>query len=230
MFILTDGKNYVMENPMKHGEYISTTSPIQAKEFTWKQTRALLQNKKKSMAWIRSYTPVNQETGIYDKNLKYSKGNGGCYLGENDIKFDESIIEKIYEETKSIIELASWSVAQLKAYEQQLLCGLSKYDSAESDIVHALQKYKEDNSGKKAQAHKMAQIGYLLDDIRDKHKNIKQCLNYIRVMKDSITYGYSIEKVKLEFEKAKHSNYKGRTEYYQKALGLLNFGGKLDDM
>ena len=34
MFILTDGKNYVMENPMKIGEFISTTSPIQAKEFT----------------------------------------------------------------------------------------------------------------------------------------------------------------------------------------------------
>ena len=52
MFILTDGKNYVMENPMKVGEYISTTSPIQAKEFTYKQARTLLQNKKKSLSWI----------------------------------------------------------------------------------------------------------------------------------------------------------------------------------
>ena len=34
MFILTDGKNYVMENPMKQGVYLQTTSPIQAKEFT----------------------------------------------------------------------------------------------------------------------------------------------------------------------------------------------------
>lgn len=31
MFILTDGKNYVMENPMQQGGYLSTTSPIQAK-------------------------------------------------------------------------------------------------------------------------------------------------------------------------------------------------------
>lgn len=31
MFILTDGKNYVMENPMQIGQYISTTSPIQRK-------------------------------------------------------------------------------------------------------------------------------------------------------------------------------------------------------
>ena len=32
MFILTDGKNYVMENPIKQGTYVSTTSPLQAKE------------------------------------------------------------------------------------------------------------------------------------------------------------------------------------------------------
>lgn len=222
MFILTDGKNYVMENPMKQGTYISTTSPIQAKEFTWKQARALLQNKKKSMSWIRAYNAVNQDTNTIDKELKYCKGNGGMYLKKNDIDFDESIIEKIYEETKSIIGLAGWSMTQLKTYEEELLNGLSKYDSAESDIAHALQKYKEDNAGKKAQAHKMAKVGYLLDEVRDKHKHIKQCLHYIKVMQDAITYSYTIEKIKLELTKAKHTEYKGRTEYYQKALDLLD--------
>ena len=63
--------------------------------------------------------------------------------------------------------------------------GLSKYDSAESDIEHALQKYKEDNNGKKPQVHKMAKIGCLLDEVRDKHKNIKQCIDYIKVMEDA---------------------------------------------
>lgn len=222
MFILTDGKNYVMENPMKQGTYISTTSSIQAKEFTWKQARALLQNKKKSMSWIRAYNAVNQDTNTIDKELKYCKGNGGMYLKKNDIDFDESIIEKIYEETKSIIGLAGWSMTQLKTYEEELLNGLSKYDSAESDIAHALQKYKEDNAGKKAQAHKMAKVGYLLDEVRDKHKHIKQCLHYIKVMQDAITYSYTIEKIKLELTKAKHTEYKGRTEYYQKALDLLD--------
>lgn len=222
MFILSDGKNYVMENPMRQGTYISTTSPIQAKEFTWKQARSLLQNKKKSMSWIRSYNAINQDTGTVDKDLKYSKGNGGVYLGENSVEFDESIIKKIYSETKSIIGLAGWSMTQLKTYEEELLNGLSKYDSAESDIVHALQKYKEDNAGKKAQAHKMAKVGYLLDEVRDKHKHIKQCLNYIKVMEDAITYGYTIEKVKLELTKAKYTEYKGRTEYYQRALELLD--------
>lgn len=50
MFILTDGKNYVMENPMKQGVYLQTTSPIQAKEFTYKQARTLLNSKSKKMS------------------------------------------------------------------------------------------------------------------------------------------------------------------------------------
>ena len=49
MFILSDGKHYVMENPMRVGEYLKTTSPVQAKKFTYKQARSLLQNKKKSI-------------------------------------------------------------------------------------------------------------------------------------------------------------------------------------
>lgn len=223
MFILTDGKNYVMENPMKLGEYMSTTSPIQAKEFTYKQARKLLQNKKKSISWIKSYHMVEQETGeITSTNAKNYKGNGGVYIGKNDIEFDDSIIDLIYEETSSLMGMAGWSMTQLKTYEEKLNVGLSKYDSAESDIKHALQKYKEDNDGKKPQAHKMSQLGYLLDEIRDKHKNIKQCQNYVRVMEDAITYRYTLEKIKLELVKAKHTDYQGRTEYYQKALDILN--------
>ena len=222
MFILTDGKNYVMENPLKIGEYLRTTSPVQAREFTYKQAKGLLQNKKKSLSWVRTFQMVNKETGKVNKDAKYYKGNGGAYIGENDIEFDENVIELICKETRSLIGLAGWSMNQLKTYEKQLKEGLSKYDSAESDIEHALQKYKEDNNGKKPQAHKMAKIGYLLDDIQDKHKHIKQCLDYISVMQDAITYGYTIEKLKLELMKAKHVDYKGRTEYYQMALDLLD--------
>lgn len=221
MYILTDGKNYVMENPMKLGTYIRTTSPVQAKEVTYKQAKSILNDRSKKMAWIKTFYMVNQETGKVDKSAKYCKGNGGVYIGENDIDFDESIIDLIYNETKTVIGLAGWSMNQLKTYEEQLKEGLSKYDSAESDLEHALQKYKEDNNGKKPQAHKMAKFGYLLDEIRDKHKHIKQCLDYVRVMEDAITYSYTIEKLKLELTKAKHTEYKGRTEYYQIALDLL---------
>ena len=221
MFILTDGKNYVMENPMRQGTYISTTSPIQAKEFTYKQARTILNSNSKKMSWIKSFNMVNVDNGQKSQNTSNYKGNGGIYIGENDIDFDDGIIDLIYKETKSIIGLAGWSMDQLKTYEEELNIGLSKYDSAESDIEHALQKYKEDNNGKKPQAHKMAKIGYLLDDVRDKHKHIKQCLSYIKVMEDAITYSYTIEKLKLELIKAKHVAYKGRTEYFQMALDLL---------
>lgn len=222
MYILTDGKNYVMENPMKEGEYLQTMSPVKAKEFTFKRAKTLLNNRTKKMSWIKTFYMVNQETQIADKRAKYTKGNGGAYLDNNSIDFDYSIIEKIYAETKSIIGLAGWSMTQLKTYEEELNKGLSKYDSAESDIEHALQKYKEDNNGKKPQAHKMAKVGYLLDDIRDKHKHIKQCQRYIKVLEDAITYNYTIEKIKLELTKAKNNDYKGRTEYYQMALDLLD--------
>lgn len=176
MYILTDGKNYVMENPLKSGEYLQTTSPVQAKKFTFKQAKTMLNSRSKKMS---------------------------------------------YTEAKSLMGLAGWSMTQLKTYEEELYIGLSKFDSAESDLEHALQKYKEDNNGKKPQAHKMAKFGYLLDEIRDKHKHIKQCLDYVRVMEDAITYSYTIEKLKLELTKAKHTEYKGRTEYYQIALDLL---------
>lgn len=222
MFILTDGKNYVMENPMKQGNYISTTSPVQAKEFTYKQARKLLNDRSKKMSWIKSFHMVNQGSGQVCKLSLHYKGNGGSYIGENNIDFNDNIIDLIYKETKGIIVLAGWSMAQLKTYEEELNKGLSKYDSAESDIKHALQKYKKDNNGKKPQAHKAAKITYLLDEVRDKHQNIKQCLDYIRVMEDAITYSYTIEKLKLELTKAKHAEYKGRTEYYQMALDLLD--------
>ena len=221
MFILTDGKNYVMENPMQVGNYISTTSATQAKEFTYKQARTLLQNKKKAWSWMKSFHMLNRDTGEKSSMPSNYRGNGGVFMGENDIEFDDNIIDYIYKEAKSIMGLAGWSTTQLQTYRKTLENGLSKYDSAESDIEHALQKYKEDNNGKKPQAHKMAKVGYLLDEVRDKHKNIKQCIDYIRVMEDANTHGYTIEKLKLELTKAKHTEYKGRTEYYKMALDML---------
>lgn len=221
MFKLTDGVNYVMENPMQKGRYISTTSSIQATEFTYKQARNLLQNKKKGLTWIKPFHLLNCDNGqSCNTSLNY-KGNGGVYMGENDINFNEEIFNKILNEANSILGLAGWSIIQLKTYKEELLVGLSKYDSAESDINHALQKYKEDNYGRKPQAHKMAKVGYILDEIRDKHKRIKQCLRYVQVMEDAINNKYTIEKIKLELAKAKANEYKGRTEYYQLVLDVL---------
>ena len=158
-----------MENPVTKGVYISTSSPVMAKEFSFKQARTILNNRSKKMKWIGSYYMVDKETGQVSEMSSNYKGNAGVYIGENDIEFDDSIITAIYEETKSITGLAGWSMTQLKTYEEQLNIGLSKYDSAVSDIEHALQKYKKDNEGKNPQAHKAAKIGYLLGEIRDMH-------------------------------------------------------------
>lgn len=221
MFILTDGKNYVMENPMKSGEYIMSTSPIHATHFTYKKARNLLASKGKKLSWIHNFQMVNDETGEPSQISASYKGNENVYTGENDIEFDENIIEKICSETNSIIGLAGWSATQLKTLKAQLCAGQSKYDSAESDIAHALQTYKEENNGKKPQAHKMSQIGYLLDEVRDKHKNIKQCLKYVQVMEDAIEKGYTLEEIKYKLAKVKFTKYKGRTEYYKKAMDIL---------
>lgn len=215
-----------MENPVNKGVYISTSSPVMAKKFSYKQARTILNDRSKKKAWIKTYYMVDEDTGKVAETSANYKGNAGVYIGENDIEFDDSIIATIYEETKTITGLAGWSMSQLKTYEEQLNVGLSKYDSAESDIKHALQKYKKDNKGKNPQAHKVAKIGYLLGEIRDKHENIKQCIDYIQVFENAITYNYTIEKIKLELIKAKHTEYQGRTEYYQIALDILDCGGK----
>lgn len=221
LFILTDGKNYVMENPFRQGDYLSTTSPVQAKEFPHKQqARALLQRKGNKYLWLKGFQIVDIDTGKKLKQSNY-KGNGGVYIGKNDIDFDDSILKKIISESKSILGLAGWDNQQLETYKNTLQVAQSKFDSAESDILHTLQKYREDNNGKKPQAHKMAKIGYLLDDVRNKRKDVKQCLNYIKVMQDAIRYKYDIGKIKLELSKARYSEYKGRTKYYEMALDIL---------
>lgn len=224
MYIITDGKNYVMENPFKQGELLSTTSPLKAKEFTYKQARGLFQRGGKKYSWVKSYHIVEADTGEESENSPYYKGNGGCYIGESD--FDYTILDKILNETNSILGLAGWDLTQLNTYMNLLSTELSKVDSAESDIEHALERYKEVNDGKRAQAHKMSKIGYLLDDLRDRHKKIKQCMNYIRVMQNAIEQKYTIEKIKLELSKARHVEYKGRTEYYDIALKILGVEGE----
>ena len=219
MFILTDGKNYVMENPMKIGEYLSTTSPVQAKEFTYKQARSLVQKGGKKYSWVRNYHLIDIDTGNESENSLYYKGNAGVYLDDKD--FDDSLLDDIYEESNSILGLAGWNKTQLITYRNLLNNELSKCDSAESDINHALEKYKREHKGKKPQAHKVAKIGYLLNDIRDKHHRIKQCIRYVSVMLDAIDKSYTIEKIKLELSKASGEEYKGRTQFWKIANDIL---------
>lgn len=218
MFVLTNGKDYIMENPMRVGEYIKTTSLVQATRFNYKQARGFVQKYKKRYNWLKGFYLVDAETGKKSEKPLAYKGNEGLYL---DSDFDDSILDKIINESNSIIGLAGWDIQQLHTYKNLLNTQLSVCDSAESDIKHALEKYKEDNNGKKPQAHKVAKIGYLLDDIRDKHKKIKQCIRYIQVMEDAVIHKYNIGKIKYELSKVASGEYKGRTEYWKIALNIL---------
>lgn len=213
MFILTDGKNYVMENPMKVGQYISTTSPIQAKDFTFKQARSLLQNKKKSLSWIKSYHMINQETGQVEDNIpRYS--NEGIFCGDKDFEFDENIIDTIKQEVDSIIGLAAWDINQLNTFVSMLNQGVQFYDNAIQDIKHA-------RLDKRPPAHIRTKIDGIANELEEKRRDIKQTRNYINILIKAIQEQWSIGKIKSELSKAKYVPYKGRTKYYDMVEKLL---------
>lgn len=206
MYILTDGKNYVMENPMKVGQYISTTSPLQAKEFTFKQARALLQNKKKSQSWIKSFHMINQTTGQVETDIpKYS--NGGVFCGDREFEFDESVIDVIKKEVDSILGLAAWDINQLNTYVSMLNQGVQFYDSAISDIKHA-------RLDKRPPAHIRTKIDGIMNELEEKRRDIKQTRNYIEILIRAIKEQWSIGKIKAELSKVKYVPYKGRTKYF----------------
>lgn len=214
MFILSDGKNYVMENPMQAGQYISTTSPVQAKEFTYKQARSLLQNKKKSLGWIKSFHMVNQTTGKIETEIpRYS--NDGVFCGNKEFEFDEEIIDEIKNEINSIIGLAAWDINQLNTYLAMLNQGLQFYDSAISDIKHA-------RLDKRPPAHIRTKIDGIANELEEKRRDVKQTRNYIDILIKAIKEQWSIGKIKAELSKAKYVPYKGRTKYYEMIEKLLN--------
>lgn len=221
MYLLSDGKNYAMKNPFNENDWLLTTSPVKATRLSYKQARSLVNRKGKRFNQFRDMSLVDAGDGEeQDANLK-AKSNANVYIGKNDVELDESILDQVIKEASQVIGLAAFGNAELIQYKEQLEIALSKYDSAESDVLHSLEKYKIDHNGKNPQAHKMAKIAYLLDEIRDKHKKIKQCLRYVEVMQDAITHKYNLHKLKYELKKVEYEKYKGRTEYYDIALNIL---------
>lgn len=222
MYILTDGKNYVMDDPFHPGRIMYTTSPVKAKKFTYKQARTLLNTNRKKLSWLQNYNMVDDSSGeVATKQEVKTKSNKGVFIGKNDIDFDLSILDQITEEASNLLGIAGWNMNQLITYQNLLTSGLSKFDSAISDIEHVLDEYEKKHNGKKPQAHKIAKLGYLLTEVRTNHRRIKQCQDYVQVMQDAITYHYTLEKIKLELSKATHKDYQGRTEYYKMALEIL---------
>ena len=214
MYILTDGKNYVMKNPLQEGRYISTTSSVDASDFTYKQARTLLQNKKSAIKWIRTYYMVDKDTGNREETNVNYHGNGGVYCEEKDIEFDYSVIENIKSEVTNIIGLAAWDINQLKSFNSVLSSGLSYYDSAISDIRHA-------RLDKRPPAHIRTKIDGIINDLEEKRRDIKQTMNYVDVLMRAITQQWTIGKIKAELSAAKYVSYKGRTKYYDMVVEML---------
>ena len=127
MYILTDGKNYVMDDPILPGRVMYSTSPVNAKKFTFKQARTLLNNKSKKLSWIRSFNMVDDSSGekIAEQEVR-SRSNKGIFVGKNDIEFDISILDQIMQETNNLLGIAGWNMAQLTTYQSMLSTALSK--------------------------------------------------------------------------------------------------------
>lgn len=213
MYILTDGKNYVMENPMKQGCYISTTSPVQAKRLTWKQARSLIRNKKKSLSWLNGYYMVNDDTGKVEEEVpEYS--NGGAFCGDRKFDFDLSVVDKIRNEVNAIVDLSAWDSHQLNAYKAMLHQGLQFYDSAISDVYHA-------RMDKRPPAHIRTKIDGILNNLEETRRDIKQSINYIDVLSNATQQQWTMGKIKTELKKTKYEPYKARTEYYGMIAALV---------
>lgn len=221
MFILYDGKKYVKESN-KSGEYIGTDRMENAKRFTYQQALSCTRSKKHRRSWIRNCKIINDETDeVVNSNSAYYQGKSGIYTGEKMNFFDETVLGEITEEVDKIKKISGWDIDKLNEYEDKLKSWLSYYDSAESDIVHLLEKYELDHGGKKLPANKSAIIGYEISEIRKKHRSIKQCMRYVKVLKDSITYKTGICKVKNDLEQASYKEYKGRTDYYDRVKNII---------
>lgn len=216
MYILTDGKNYVMENPMRVGDYKSSTSPNHAKQFTYKQARNLLHTNKKSLSWVRSgnFYMVNIETGEQENNIP-QHSNDGIYCGNKSFEFNEDILNQIKKEVDSIIGLAAWDINQLNTYITMLNQGLSYYDSAISDIDHARLDHRPP-------AHIMTKIDRVRNELRERRRDIKQSIAYVDVLIRALKEQWSMGKTKSELSKAKYVPYKGRTKYYEMVEQLLS--------
>lgn len=217
MFILTDGKNYVMENPMQQGKYMSSTSPCHAKEFTWKQAKNLLNNNRKSLSWIKNgYYVMDKDTGKVEKANKVRFGsNGGSFVGNKSYEFNFDIVKNIDKEVDMILKLDTWDVEDLNKTKSELQQGLQFYDSAISDVYHA-------RMDKRPPAHIRTKVDGLLNELEETRRDIKQSLNYIDILIDAVNNHWNMSKIKTELEKSKYVPYKGRTKYYDEALNLLS--------
>ena len=147
-YIITNGKYWVIENPIRPGEYMESTKSSNAKQFTFKQAKNLLNARSKKLGWIRNGYSMVGEDGNKPTVSPKAKGNGGVFLNENDIVVDLSLLDQIEDECTKFLSLAAWDESELSNMLESLSTYLSKLDSEESDIKHALVIYTYKHDGK----------------------------------------------------------------------------------
>ncbi len=221
MYYLSDGKNYVMENEFKPGEYLITTYVAKAKSFTYKSAKGLVTSKRKKFSKFRKFYLVETESGKTENVNPRYKGNADVYVGDHDIEFDNGILDKIIHEADLIKSMAAWDEKQLKEYKTILTNELSKKDSIISDIYHALLEYGDTHNGKRPQAHKIAKISYMSLTIHEERRKIKLCLRYVDTMLEANGNRYTPQKYKNEMITEENKEYKARTEFYQQIQNIL---------
>lgn len=220
MYILTDGKNYVIRDELNPERLMKSTYAAKAETFTYKQARSLLQSKRAATKWIKNEKFYMVEEETEEKVIPKQMSNADIYVGKNDIEMDESILNGIFDEVESVLSLKAWNKNQLCKYSKILYANLSKCDLAEQDILHAIENYKL-KTGKNPQAHKMTKIYIELEEIRTNRRQIKQCIGYVSAFIETVDNHYTVEKLKTLLSRVVGGEYKGRTEYYKKVLDIL---------
>lgn len=223
-YIITNGKYWVIENPIRPGEYMESTKSSNAKQFTFKQAKNLLNARSKKLGWIRNGYSMVGEDGNKPTVSPKAKGNGGVFLNENDIVVDLNLLDQIEDETEKYLSLAGWDESELSNMSESLNTYLSKLDSEESDIKHALVIYAHNHNGKMPQAHKIAKVGYMFLHILIDRAHVKACMRKVTTMKNALTCSYSIGKLQHELSKSEngeYENYKPRTAKFDEAMKIL---------
>lgn len=214
-YIITDGKSYVMKNPMNNSKYIATTSTAMAELFTFKQARSLINSKQKSIAWIKSYHMLEIDSGTtIDPAQAKAQAEELCVDG--DFIFDENILDDICSEVESVLGLAAYEINELTLKSAILVRSLSYCDEALSDIYHSyIDEELKIPAPEKSIIQKM-EIEYVL-----RRKRVKQTMSYVDVMIMALENNWTLPKLKCEIAKAKYVPYKGRTKVYSQIRQLL---------
>lgn len=111
MYIVTDGKNYVMKDPINAERWLVSTNINHAYVGSLKQAKRILRMKRFSPS--KGFHMVDHDTGnTVPKEVENYRGSAGAFLGENEISLDGKILDEIFREARGILGLAGWDMTQ----------------------------------------------------------------------------------------------------------------------